>query len=279
MEPISPKISAFQGVQQMNIPLAAGPRHSVGLRSDGTVMAVGDVRNGQCDVSDWRGIRPTATTVCGRPMRSQQYTGKSHTGASVGRYGGCHGMEWASAMRSERMERSRKWRRTLGLRGDGWRDIVAIAAGDWHTAGLSADGTVIMAGNNRYGQCHVSQWHNIKSVAAGYLHTAGLRSDGTVVATGANKHHQCEVGDWRGIMAVAAGSYHTVGLKSDGTVVAAGSNQYGQCEVSNWREIVAIAAGCAHTLGLKADGSVVATGHNEYGQCEVSKWRGINLLL
>jgi alpha-tubulin suppressor-like RCC1 family protein len=37
--------------------LAAGRRHTVGIKTNGTVTAVGDNRNGQCDVSDWQGIQ------------------------------------------------------------------------------------------------------------------------------------------------------------------------------------------------------------------------------
>jgi alpha-tubulin suppressor-like RCC1 family protein len=46
--------------QQKRRPLdtiAAGRRHTVSLKSDGTVMAVGDNKYGQCDVSGWRGIQ------------------------------------------------------------------------------------------------------------------------------------------------------------------------------------------------------------------------------
>lgn len=37
--------------------IAAGRRHTVGLKSDGKVVAVGDSKYGQCDVSDWHGIQ------------------------------------------------------------------------------------------------------------------------------------------------------------------------------------------------------------------------------
>ena len=37
--------------------IAAGRRHTVGLKSDGTVVAMGDNEYGQCDVSGWRGIQ------------------------------------------------------------------------------------------------------------------------------------------------------------------------------------------------------------------------------
>jgi alpha-tubulin suppressor-like RCC1 family protein len=37
--------------------IAAGRRHTIGLKSDGTVVAVGDNEYGQCDISGWRGIQ------------------------------------------------------------------------------------------------------------------------------------------------------------------------------------------------------------------------------
>jgi len=34
-----------------------GSSHTIGLKSDGTVVAVGDNEYGQCDVGGWRGIQ------------------------------------------------------------------------------------------------------------------------------------------------------------------------------------------------------------------------------
>ena len=39
-----------------NIQIAAGYHHTVGLKSDGTVMAVGNYGNGQCEVGSWADI-------------------------------------------------------------------------------------------------------------------------------------------------------------------------------------------------------------------------------
>ena len=39
------------------VAVAAGCAHTIGLKSDGTVVAVGDNEYGQCDVSGWRGIQ------------------------------------------------------------------------------------------------------------------------------------------------------------------------------------------------------------------------------
>lgn len=112
------------------------------------------------------------------------------------------------------------------------------------------------------------------TIAAGRRHTVALKSDGTVIAVGDNKYGQCKVSDWGDIVAVAAGNVHmatntgnahTVGLKSDGTVTAIGWNKHDQCNVSEWRDIVTVSAGWCHTVGVKSDGTVVAVGRNNEG--------------
>jgi alpha-tubulin suppressor-like RCC1 family protein len=82
-----------------------------------------------------------------------------------------------------------------------WTDIVAIAAGDFHTVGLRSDGTVVLAGYTAelYGD-EVSDWTDIFAIAAGAAHVTGLRADGTVVAAGYNEDGQCDVETWDGIM-------------------------------------------------------------------------------
>ena len=158
---------------------------------------------------------------------------------------------------------------------DGWTDIVAVSAAWRHTVGLKADGTVVAVGYNDYGPCDVDGWTDIVAVSAGTSHTVGLKADGTVVAVGYNGSGRCDVDGWTDIVAVSAGHSHTVGLKADGTVVAVGDNRYGQCDVDGWTDIVAVSAAWRHTVGLKADGTVVAVGYNDYGPCDVDGWTDI----
>ena len=228
--------------------ISAGYSHTVGLKSDGTMVAVGENDDGQCDVSEW-------TDIVAISAGSSHTVGLKSDGTvvAVGKnnVGQCNVSEWT--------------------------DIVAVAAGDDHTVGLKSDGTVVAVGSNSSGQCDVSEWTDIVAISAGSWHTVGLKSDGTVVAVGSNSSRQCDVSEWTDIVAISAGSYHTVGLKSDGTVVAVGSNYYGQCDVSEWTDIVAISAGDDHTVGLKSDGTVVAVGVNYDGQCNVSGWTDIKL--
>lgn len=285
------KIAGYQDARQRSRSLwntfvkrdtiAAGQSHTIALKSDGTVVAVGWNTQYQCDVSDWTDIVAVAA-------------GQSHTVglksdgtvAAVGRNdeGQCDVSGWTDIVAVAAGQSH-----TVGLKSDGtvvaagqryvpgWTDIIAVAAGQSHTVGLKADGTVVAVGDNSFGQCDVSGWTDIVAVSTGFGHTVGLKSDGTVVAVGWNDDGQCDVGDWADIVAVSAGRSFTVGLKSDGTVVAVGKNDNGQCDVGDWTDIVAVSAGVSHTVGLKSDGTVVAVGNNDYGQCDVSGRTDIKL--
>ena len=154
--------------------ISAGLGHTVGLKSDGTVVAVGSNENmdgnyvGQCDVSSWKDIIAVSA-------------GAAHT---------------------------------VGLRSDGtvvavgdnkysqcdvgsWTDIIAINAGLGHTVGLKSDGTSVTSPD--ISLFDVSVWENIVAVSAGGLHTVGLTADGAVVAVGNNEYGQCDVANWKNI--------------------------------------------------------------------------------
>jgi preprotein translocase subunit YajC len=228
--------------------VAAGADHTVGLKWDGTVVAVGDNPYGQCSVGGWTNIIQVAA-------------GSWHT---VG-------------LRADGTVVAVGWNYHGQCNVGGWTDIVQVAAGSWHTVGLRADGTVVAIGNNAYGQCNVGtrSWTNIIRVAAGSWHTVGLRADGTVVAVGYNAYGHCDVIGWTNIIQVVAGSWHTVGLRADGTVVAAGDIIYGQCDVGGWTNTIQVATGYFYTVGLLPFGTVVAVGDNPYGQCDVGGWTNI----
>jgi len=143
--------------------------------------------------------------------------------------------------------------------------FVAVAAGQYHSLGLKADGSIVAWGYNANGQCEVSAPNTgFVAVAAGYSHSLGLKADGSIVAWGSNYDGQCDVpAPNTGFVTLAAGQYHSLGLRADGSVVAWGAGQpgetgwphYGQCEVSAPNTgFVAVAAGAYHSLGLKSDG-------------------------
>ena len=198
------------------VAVSCGDSHTVGLKSDGTVLAVGNNEDGQCNVKNWS-------------------------------------------------------------------DIKEIECGSNRTVGLKSDGTVVATGNNEYGACNVANLTDVVAIACGYYQTAALKSNGKVKLVGKNpfewsyrsKGYKDDVESWSDIAAIAFGSSHIVGLKADGTVVAAGDNHDGQCNVSEWSDIVSIACGEDHTVGLKSDGTVVAVGENQDGQCNLKDWSDI----
>ena len=260
-------VSCFQTgtADAVNPQVAASYRITLGLKADGTVVAVGNNDHGQCNLSSWTSIVQVAASL-------YHTVGLKADGSVVATGGG----DVSS-----------------------WTGIIQVAAGDSHTVGLKADGTVVAVGNNSSGQCNVAGWTGIMQVAAGSGHTIGLKVDGSVVATGEGDVSswtsivqvaagifivglksdgsvvatgEGDVSSWTSIVQVAAGLGHIVGLKSDGTVVAVGDNYFVQCNVDSWTNIIKVAAGFAHTVGIKTDGRVVAIGYNEYGQCNLYDW-------
>ena len=121
----------WEGIAVRNT-ISAGDDHTVGLKSDGTVVAVGSNRYGQCDVSQWRdnvavnagwhtvGLKSDGTVVV----------------VGSNKYGQCDVSQWT--------------------------DIVAVSAGGLHTVGLKSDGTVVAVGYNGDGRCDVGGWKNIR---------------------------------------------------------------------------------------------------------------------
>lgn len=229
------------------VAVSAGSHHTVGLRKDGTVVAVGHNEYGQCDVSNWTDI--VAVNACNCHTVGLRIDG-TVVATGSNRYGQCDVI--------------------------GWTDIVAVSAGDFHTVGLRSDGTVVAVGDSGDGQCNVSNWKNIISVIAGGEQTIGIRSNGTAVAVGEDFRGTCAVGSWKGIVAASASNWYTVGLQNDGTVIATGSYDE-QRNVSGWTDIVAVSSGWDFTVGLRSDGTVVAVGDNDDGQCNVSSWTNIKL--
>ncbi|HWA27796.1 MAG TPA: immunoglobulin domain-containing protein [Lacunisphaera sp.] len=135
--------------------------------------------------------------------------------------------------------------------------VVAVALGDSHRVALRSNGTVVAWGSGSHGETTVpAGLANVRALAAGGTasggHTLALKADGTVVAWGYNLDGQCNVpAGLTGVVAVAAGGYHSLALKADGTVVAWGANDYGQRTVpANAAGATAISAGYWHGIAL-----------------------------
>ena len=188
------------------------------------------------------------------------------------------------------------------VQAGGLANMVAAAAGTFHTVAVRGDGTVAASGSNAYGQLgdgtvtqrpspvQVGGLANVVTVVAGSMYSVALRVDGTVWAWGHNAYGQLgdgtltqrpspvQVGGLANVVAVAAGYYHSIALRADGTVWAWGHNAYGQLgdgtltqrpspvQVGGLANVVAVVAGQYHSVAVRADGTVWAWGYNGSGQ-------------
>ena len=208
--------------------LVAGTYQTVGLKNDGTTIAIGSYNDeGSSNVSSWSNIVDIEAGYFNT-------FGLKSNGTVVAVGSNDHGECNVSS----------------------WNNIIAISNCVNHTIGLRSDGTVVATGDNSDGQCNVSSWSNIIMVGAGNGFTVGLKADGTVVATGRNAFGQCDVSDWKDIISITVSGNHTIGIKSDGTAVATGllsGSISEKCDVSDWESIVATDG----LHGVKADGSLI----------------------
>jgi hypothetical protein len=223
--------------------LAFSLNTAYGLKSDGTVVAVGDDGYGQVTgVAEW-------TDITQIDAGYDFVAGLKSDGSVV------------VAGRSTYVSSSAV---------SGWSGITQIATGRRHIIGLNPDGTIETVGYDTFSTITDSEnWTDIVQVSAGYYCSLGLKSDGTVVGAGHDYYGQTsEVSSWTDVVQVAMGSTGSMGRKADGSMVSCGrSAVVGMTEVKLWTDIVDIAADSNIFLGLKSDGSVVSSGSDDtYGQ-------------
>jgi hypothetical protein len=111
-------------------------------------------------------------------------------------------------------------------------NVVAIAAGNYHSLALRADGTVVGWGQSDYGQAT-----GLTNSIYPYASTGLVRVAGQILSN---------------VVAIAAGDYHSLALRGDGTVIGWGDNRHNQITIpSGVTNVIAIAGGGDHSVFLK----------------------------
>ena len=252
--------------------VAAGSVHSLGARSDGTLVVAGHNTQGQNNVLKWTNV--VAVAAYGELTAAVTADGKV----------------LVAGKNSDALSAALEW-----------TDIWAVAVGEAHILGLKSDGTVVAAGDNAAGQGDVSAWTGIVQIAAAGNHSLGLKSDGTVVAAGDNASNQGNVTGWTNVVKIAAGKDVSVAATKDGKALST------KDDLSSWADVkdiapgdaltaavtnagtvlcspenadasavagaAAIAAGAAHVVVMKADGTVAAFGSDSDFQLSVTGWQ------
>lgn len=280
------------------IAMATGGHHTVALKSDGTVWTSGNNAYGQLG-DGTTSTMTTAVQVLGQSNVTTVAAGNAHTvvsksDGSVWAWGrndaGQLGNDTITTMQATAVPVSR-------ING-----VVAVAAGDYHTAALKGDGTVWAWGRandsqlgdgsiiNRANAVQVSRLTDVLTAQNGQYFSVVLKKDGTVWSWGNNSAGQLgdgtqttratelRVSGLSDIVAVAAGANYAFAVKNDGTAWAWGYNVQGQLgdgtttgrtnpiRVSGLNGVSTITAGFAHAVALKSDGTVWAWGNNNNGR-------------
>jgi T5SS/PEP-CTERM-associated repeat protein len=297
---VSPRLSPRQVVGLSEIRSASCKDHyAVALKSDGTVWTWGSNNNGQ--------LGDGTTTNRSSPVMVAGLDDVM-TAVAAGYY---HSLAlkwdgtvwtWGNNFNGQLGDGYVYEYSTTPVQAVGLTNVVALAAGQYHSVALDMDGTVWTWGNNDNGALGIGPSTNrmvatqvpgltdVKAIAAGVHTTFALKRDGTLWAWGLNNKGQLgngsttncltpvQVAGLTGVRAIAAGHYHAVALRSDRTVWTWGWNNKGQLgdgtdadrstpvQVAGFSNGVAVAAGEVHTIAAKSDGTIVSWGGGAYGQ-------------
>ena len=280
--------------------VAARGTHTVVLKADGTVWTFGT--NGAGELGD------STTTTRFSPVQVPSLTsvvavaaGGNHTLAVK-----ADGTLWAWGLNNfgQLGDGTTGTNRLSPVQVSGLTNVVAAAAGSYHSLALLADGTAKSwgynidgrLGNNSTATSHtpvaVSGLSSAIAIAAAVDHSLAVKSDGTVVAWGNNPNGQLgaatpsqslvpmSVGSVVGAAGVAANSGFSLTAVPVGASGAGlwsfgynASGQLGEGSLTIRKTAVAgpaavrvFAAGDRHALAFRQDGTLVSWGAGDYGQ-------------
>lgn len=250
--------------------IAAGSRHTVGLRSDGTVVAVGDNTYGQTKVSSWSGVIQVAAGA-------RHTVGLKSDGTVVAAGDNSQGQ----------------------LNVSDWTDIRMVACSDYDTLGLKNDGTVVTTGMHAYSD--IADWHDVTVISGGSYSAGCLYGQGMMLCT--HKGAQMKTGARLSQLSVC-GTY-AVGVLTDGVLISSWDGAPAWTELAHVQasttgilaittdgevrtcffrasddpgiqtngKAVEIASSGTHHVILLEDGRVQAFGLNDAGQLNVDDWQ------
>jgi alpha-tubulin suppressor-like RCC1 family protein len=284
-------VLCLAAAQSTTTAIATGDSHSLALRSDGTVWAVG--ANGSGELGDGTTTnRRTPERVSGLTSIQAIAVGDDHSLALS-----TNGTVWAWGNNEYgQLGDGTNTNRSTPVQVTNLINVQAIAAGDEHSIALLMDGTVWAWGRNEFGQLgnnttsdrnipvpvRLDESLRIQAIAASGNHSMALQTDGTVWAWGEKirrpRSIPGRIPNLTGVQAIAAGPSHSLALRSDGSISAWGSNLSGELgdgttnyadnpvQVAGLTNVTAIAAGSTHSVAVRSDGTVFAWGGNRYGQ-------------
>lgn len=244
--------------------IAAGDRHSLALKNDGTLVGWGSNDKGQLNIpKDLTNVKAIAAGISHSLALKNDGTVVGWGNNDQGQLNIPKGLTNVKAIATWNMKfEGEPFRLISGKQNGeviGWGSFYndGFTYGDVFTFGKRSDFNVEFYTLTRY---------------PGQEYSLALKNDGTVVGWGSNDKGQLDIPkDLTNVKAISAGADHVLALKADGTVVGWGSNSFGQLNIpDNVGKFTAIAAGAGHSLVLTTEGHVVyfgrTFGRDHYGK-------------
>jgi alpha-tubulin suppressor-like RCC1 family protein len=182
------------------VAIAAGKKHSLALKSDGTLLSWGSDTEGQLGDGAVFANQVSPVPVINATGIIAIAAGGSHTLAlkSDGTL-----LSWGSDNAGQLGNGTVSGKKASPVSVVNASGIIAISAGDTHSLALKSDGTLLSWGNDSFGQL----------------------GNGAVIG---NQVSPVSVVNASGIIAISAGGIHSLALKSDSTVFSWGNDSSGQ---------------------------------------------------
>ena len=220
--------------------IAAGDRHCLAVKRDGTVWSWGNNWHGQLG-DGTKNSNSSASQVKGLSDVTAVAAAMGHSLALRK-----DGTVWAWGYNDDgELGDGKKKERFTPFQIPGFADVTAIAAGRHHSVALKNDGTVwVWGGDKERGQStkprRLAGLSHIVAISAGGWYSVALKDDGTVwawgtIANGEEDDHTMnetirkpvQIKGLTDVVGVAAGLWHSLALKKDGTVWGWGRNYHG----------------------------------------------------
>ena len=249
--------------------VAAGDRHTVAVRSDGTVLAAGSNAQGQCDVGGWTDITQVAAGAWHTVGLRRDGT---VVAAGADAYGQCDVGDWTDITAVAAMAYG-----TLGLRADGtvvatrmyaekvsgWRGVTRITGGSYSAGCLYGHGSMMCM--HKGAQIDMAAALSDLSVCGAV--SAGILADGSLISSYEGAP------DWTGLRSVTAGQTALIGITLEGGVLVYPYREGQAQALSVEGTPVEAAGGGTHIAVLTREGRVFAFGENGDGQCDTAGWQ------